>query len=99
MFMIDDLWNGRFTPSERSIRKNSHYQEVAKQGTEYLEIFFKELSQEGKRAFDDYHNSQMELWSLSEQDAFAKGIRFGMRLMLDVVGDYRSDLPMMGECV
>lgn len=99
MFMIDDLWNGRFTPSERTIRKGSHYQKVSVQGTEYLEVFHKELSPEGKKAFDDYYSSQMELWGLSEQDAFTQGIRFGVRLMLDVVGEYRSDLPMMGECV
>ena len=99
MFMIDDLWHGRFTPSERGIRSGSHYRKVSKQSVEHLEVFHKELSPEGKKAFDDYYNAQMELWGISEQDAFTQGIRFGVRLMLDVVGDYHSDLPMMGECV
>ena len=99
MFMIEDIWCGRFTPSERMIRKGSRYQEVSKQGVEHLEDFRKELSAEGKKAFDDYYNTQMELWGISEQDAFTQGLRFGVRLMLDVVGEYHSDLPMMAECV
>ena len=99
MFIIEDLWFGRFTPGERAVRNGSHFQKVSKQGTTHLEEFHKELSPEGKQAFEDYYNSQMELWELSEQDAFTQGIRFGVRLMLDVVGEYRSDMPMMGECV
>ena len=95
MFMIEDLWNGRFTPSERSIRKGSHYQELSNRSTEYLETFRKELSAEGKKAFDDYYSTQMELCDISELDSFTQGIRFGIRLMLDVVGEYHSDLPMM----
>ena len=95
MFMIEDIWFGRFTPSERMIRKGSRYQKLSKQGEAYYDIFSKELSSEGKQAFEDYYSTLMELEGISEQDAFAQGIRFGIRLMLDVVGEYQSDLPMM----
>jgi len=95
MFIIEDLWFGRFTPSERTVRRGSHYQKVSDEGNAHFEKFYKELSSEGKQAFDDYYSSMMELSSLSEQDAFTQGIRFGIRLMLDVVGEYHTDLPMI----
>lgn len=99
MFVLEDLWYRRITPSEREIRKGSHYQKVSHEGTAFMEAFHKELSPEGKQAFEDYYRTQMELWGISERDAYFQGIRFGVRLMLDVVGDYRSDLPLVGECV
>ena len=99
MFVLEDLWYGRITPSEREVRKDSRYDKVSHQGTEYLQMFHQELSPEGKEAFEAYYSSQMELWEISEQDAYFQGIRFGIRLMLDVIGDYRSDLPLVGECV
>lgn len=97
MFMIEDIWHGRFTPSERMIRKGSRYQKLSMQGSDAYELFYNELSSEGKKAFEDYYSSMMEMESISEQDAFAQGVRFGIRLMLDVVGDYHSDLPMIDE--
>ena len=99
MFIIEKIWRGSFTPNERYVRKGSQYQKVSQQGETYLEVFLKELTPEGRNAFDSYYNTQLELLDISEQDAFTQGIRFGVRLMLDVVGDYRSDLPMAGEYV
>ena len=95
MFMIEDLWFGRFSPSERTIRKGSHYKKVSDQAHEHYETFYEELSEEGKKSFEEYYSSMMELESISEQDAFTQGVRFGIRLMLDVVGEYHSDLPMI----
>ena len=95
MFMIDDIWFGRFTPSERMIRKGSRYQKLNKQAEAYYDVFHKELSPEGRQAFEDYYNTLMELTNISEQDAFTHGVRFGIRLMLDAVGEYHSDLPMI----
>ena len=97
MFMIEDLWLGRFTPSDRMIRKNSHYQKVNKQSEAYYDAFYNELSPAGKEAFENYYGTLMELENISEQDAFTLGVRFGIRLMLDVVGEYHSDLPMIDE--
>ena len=50
MFMIEDLWFGRFSPSERTIRKGSHYKKVSDQAHEHYETFYEELSEEGKQA-------------------------------------------------
>lgn len=97
MFMIEDLWLGRFTPSERMIRKDSRYQKVIQQSEVHYDVFYNELSPAGKEAFENYYGTLMELENISEQDAFTLGVHFGIRLMLDVVGEYRSDLPMLGE--
>ncbi len=97
MFVLEDLWYGRVTPSERYIRKGSRYQKLSQQLGEYLQPFWDELSAEGKKAFDDYYNTQLELFEISEKDTYFRGIRFGVQLMLDVTGNYLSDLPLTGE--
>ena len=51
MFMIEDIWHGRFTPSERMIRKGSRYQKLSMQGSDAYELFYNELSAEGKKAY------------------------------------------------
>ena len=97
MFMIEDIWHGRFTPSDRMVRKGSRYQKLSKQGLELYDNFYNELSTDGKQAFEDYYSTMMELEGISEQDAFIQGVRFGIRLMMDVVSEHHSDLPMINE--
>lgn len=62
-----------------------------------MERFRKELSPEGKKALDEFFNKEMQLADISEQDAFVRGVRIGARFILDVIGEYRSQLPQVNE--
>ena len=97
MFVLEDIWYGNVTPSDRRIREGSHYQKTSHQAAEYLQTFRNELSPEGKKVFDDYYRTQMELGEISEKDAYFRGIRLGVQIVLDVIGNYRSDLPLVAE--
>ena len=95
MYVLEDVWFGNFTPSERQMRKVSKYQKIAKRNISLLDAVKSELSPEGKKTFDDFCATEMELGSISERDAFYLGVRFGAGFMLDVMGEYNSDLPQI----
>ena len=52
MYVLEDLWKGKITPSERGYRKDSPYAELVRQANETADIFYKELSPVGKKAYD-----------------------------------------------
>ena len=99
MLILEDLWDGKVAPSERGFPKGGEYSRLARQGGEYLDAFIKELSPEGKKAFDNYYDTETRLMAISERDCFIKGVRIGAQFILDVLGEYRSPMPQIGECV
>ena len=99
MFVLKDLWNGNVSPSERAVRQGSKYHELSKLLLTYAEGFEKELTPDGRKAFLSYEETQSQLQEISDFDAFCKGVRFGVRFMLDVIENHPTDLPQIGECV
>ena len=97
MYILEDLWNGDITPSERMIRTGSQYAQLQKQLVTAEEDFRKELSPEGKAAYDTFCRKQAELSEISECDCFIRGVRIGARLLLDIVADYPSQTPTRME--
>ena len=97
MYILEDLWNGDITPSERVIRTGSQYAQLQKQLVAAEEDFRKELSPEGKAAYDTFCRKQAELSEISECDCFSRGVRIGARFLLDIVADYPSQTPTRME--
>ena len=97
MYILEDLWNGDITPSERVIRTGSQYAQLQKQLVAAEEDFRKELSPEGKAAYDTFCRKLAELSEISECDCFIRGVRVGARLLLDIVADYPSQTPTRME--
>ena len=97
MYVLEKLWNGDVNPSERCFQDGSQYAALMSVGAKLEDAFYKELSTEGKKTYKAHYENQMKLFGISEQDAFIRGVRFGAQFMLDVVGDYRSPLPQVGE--
>ena len=97
MYILEELWNGNITPSERMIRTGSQYAQLQKQLVAAEEDFRKELSPDGKAAYDTFCRKQAELSEISECDCFIRGVRVGARLLLDIVADYPSQTPTRME--
>ena len=97
MYILEDLWNGNVAPADRVIRTGSEYAQLQKQLVAAEEDFRKELSTEGKKAYDTFCRKQAELSEISECDCFIRGVRVGARLLLDIVGDYPSQTPTRME--
>lgn len=93
MYFLDELWKGKITPDERAVREGSPYEKINHESIEYLHTFYDELSPEGKKAFDRYYQKELELAEISGHDTFIRGVRIGARFILDVLGEYNSQLP------
>ena len=100
MFILDELWHDGIDPTTRFVRKGSRYAKLSKQLIQEEEKFFEELSEDGKKAYAAYCEKQGEMNDIAECDSFIKGLRFGAKLILDVVSPYESQLPTATEeCV
>ena len=97
MYALNELWSGSITPSERGYREGSHYAELTKQASESEELFYRELSPSGKKAFDQYYNLHLQLSDISERDSFIRGYRLGARMLLDVIGQYDAPMVQVNE--
>ena len=97
MYILEDLWNGNVAPADRVIRAGSEYAQLQKQLVAAEEDFRKELSPDGKAAYDTFCRKQAELSEISECDCFIRGVRIGARLLLDIVADYPSQTPTRME--
>ena len=93
MFVLEDLWNGKITPNERGFREGSEYAKLMTQATETADIFYKELSPVGKRAYDTLCGIENKLADIAECDSFIRGFRLGAGMILDVIEDRK--LPMI----
>ena len=90
MYLLENLWMGNVTLREEIVQDGSLYQEISLKSIEYLEKFRKELSPEGKKALEEDYNAQMQLGDISDREAFAHGVCFGAKFILDVIG---NDIP------
>ena len=95
MYTIDKLWKTGFNPSERYFKEGSEYAKVLKEANAEENKFWAELSQEGKRAYDEHGYKLAALNSIAECDAFVQGFRLGARIILDVIGDYDTEMPQV----
>ena len=97
MYILEELWNGDITPSERVIRTGSQYAQLQKQMVAAEDAFRKELSTEGKKAYEEFCRKQAGMAEIAECDSFIRGVRVGARFLLDIVGDYPSQTPTRME--
>ena len=85
MLVIDKLWNGEISPSERYCRKNSPAQELNDELAEKSQALERAMSEEIKPLWEDYSAVRSRIEMLESEDAYIEGVRFGVLLMLDVL--------------
>ena len=95
MYVLEDLWYGNIAPSEREIKCGSRYQKETSKASSLAEQIRGELTEDAKKAFDNYTNAQNELCEIDERDAFIKGVRFGVQMMIDTLTPYDTPLPQI----
>lgn len=97
MYVLEKLWRGGLTPSERYFHEDSQYKMLLRRLCETSEKVSSELSPEGKKALEEHEQIQLDLIGISEEDVFINAFRLGARMMLDVVGDYKGQFHRIGE--
>ena len=91
MYILNDLWHGEITPSERYTKPDSNYRCLAARMRKESELFRQELSEEGKAHFDEFEKIMNEMRSIKDEELFIEAFRMGARMILDIVSEYQQD--------
>lgn len=90
MYVLDKLWRGEITPSERMVRPGSDYQKTSSQRNAEMKRLLELLSPEAKEQLEMVETLRYDMNMLSEEDVFICGFRLGARIMLDVMGSHQG---------
>ena len=96
MTILENLWYGNIAPYVRAVKHGSEYEKLVEAGSGYEDILLSELSPDGKKAYDEFWKIEDSRVDISECDAFIKGFRLGMKIMLEVL-DNSTQLPQIPE--
>ena len=97
MFVLDRLWRGEISPSERYIRRGSEYETLLKELSRQEEHLRSQLTAEGAEALSACQRLQMELQSIENRETFLEAFRMGAGMILDVLLDHRGDFTISEE--
>ena len=97
MFVLQELWRGNITPSERFVRSGSEYKKIAGKLSDEMDRLMDAISPEARKKLENIGNLRADMAVLSNEDYFIYGFRLGARLILDIVGDYQGQFYSPGE--
>ena len=97
MFVLQELWRGNITPSERFVRSGSEYKKIAGELADELDRLMEMISPEVRKQLENIGNLRADMTVLANEDYFIYGFRLGARLILDIVGDYQGQFYSPGE--
>ena len=97
MFVLQELWRGNITPSERFVRSGSEYKKIAGKLSDEMDRLMEMISPEVRKQLENIGNLRADMTVLANEDYFIYGFRLGARLILDIVGDYQGQFYSPGE--
>ena len=97
MFVLQELWRGNITPSERFVRSGSEYKKIAGKLSDEMDRLMEMISPEARKQLENIGNLRADMTVLANEDYFIYGFRLGARLILDIVGDYQGQFYYPGE--
>ena len=90
MYVLQELWRGEVSPTDRRVRQGSEYQQRAAEVRKQMMELTAMLSSEVKERMDTINDLKHDLSIMAEEDVFIYGFRLGARMILDVMGNYEG---------
>ena len=98
MFFLHDLWMGRISPIERSIKKGSEFDALLSQSAQQEADFCRGLTQAQKVTYEELYDKHIRMMAISEEECFIEGFQMGARVILDILTNYRpSGMPLQNS--
>ena len=97
MFVLQELWRGNITPSERFVRSGSEYKKIAGKLSDEMDRLMEAIPPEARKQLENIGNLRADMTVLANEDYFIYGFQLGARLILDIVGDYQGQFYSPGE--
>ncbi len=97
MYFIAKLWEGKISPSQKAIRKDSDYHKILHKITCASSAFEEGLDENTKVRFREIEQAQAKLNGIENEETFIEGFRLGARMVLDVLNEYKGQFCPISE--
>lgn len=97
MYVLQELWRGNITPSERYVRSGSEYRKISQEVCDKMDAFLENLTPEARKQLEAITDLKNDMSVMVSEDSFLYGFRLGARMILDIVGDYKGQFYSPGE--
>ena len=98
MFFLHDLWMGRISPIERSVRKGSEFSNLLSESAQLEADFCRGLTNDQKATYEALYDKHIRMMAISEEECFIEGFQMGARVLLDILVNYRpSGMPLINS--
>lgn len=95
--IIEELYYGNISPSERSCRRSGEYAHILQLVTQNEEKLTEALTEAQKETFDKFKDGTSELNGMTEITAFSLGFKLGLRLTAEAFIGGNNDQELISE--
>ena len=82
MLVLNDLW---VSPCERHYERGSAYDTVSRRISAQMDVLRQNASKRQRKLWEAYDRDLTERENMEQQSAYYQGVRFGAKLMMDVL--------------
>lgn len=90
MNILDELYDGNIRPNEKKITENSEYGKLLNMLNENYAELYKLLNDKEQCILKRIEETESEITSLTDREAFKQGFTLGMKLALETI-TYKSE--------
>ncbi len=90
--ILEDLYYGNVSPCNRDVIRGSKVDKLQTLVCQYEEELNPTLTQKQKETFEKFKDAYSELYCCFERDMFAQGFIIATKIMIEVMGESKSDL-------
>ena len=95
--IIEELYYGNITPSERSFRRTGEYAHILQLITRNEEKLTEALTEAQKETFEKFKDGTSEISSMTEVTAFTLGFKLGLRLTAEAFISGNDEQNLISE--
>ena len=95
--IIEELYYGNITPSERGYRRTGEYAHILQLIARNEEKLTETLTEAQKETFEKFKDNTSEISSMTEVTAFTLGFKLGLRLTAESFISRNSEQELISE--
>lgn len=85
MYVLDELWEGRITPLEKTFYADPAYQEAARRVSDTGTRLWDSLDPQQRQLLEAAQDAEDELYTVAGRNMFYYAFSLGAKLILDII--------------
>lgn len=90
MYVLEKLWRGEISPTERRIRRGSNYQQASTAFCERMDDLLSELPSDTRKQLEALSDLKSDINLMENEDFFIYGFLLVAGMVLDIIGDFKG---------